>query len=82
MNNYNNKLLNSYQGFQQNNVPFNNNPLLYNNPMFRNNMNTTNSAQINQMQQMQTTKGRKDTSQRTEYHPRILSTTACVSSGN
>lgn len=51
----NNRLLNSYQNYQQNeNVPqqFQNNALLYNNTMFRNNMSYNESQQSQQMQRM------------------------------
>jgi hypothetical protein len=51
----NNRLLNSYQNYQQsNNIQnrFQNNPLLNNNQMFQNNMNYNNSQQSQQMQSM------------------------------
>ena len=50
---FDNRLLNNYQKFQQNNIPFQNNVLLQNNPMFTNNMQYANSTQMQQMQQMQ-----------------------------
>ena len=50
MNYQDNRLLNNYNRFIQNNVPFQNNNLLYNNPMFQNNMNNNNSQQMQMMQ--------------------------------
>ena len=55
MNNYfnQNNLLNGYNNYQKNNVPFQNNNLLRNNPMFQNSMNYNNSTQMKAMQEMQ-----------------------------
>ena len=50
---FNNNLLNGYQNYKKNNVPFQNNNLLRNNPMFQNSMNQNNSNQMRMMQQMQ-----------------------------
>jgi hypothetical protein len=47
---YNNRLINGYQNFNQNNIPYQNNMLLQNNPMFVNNIQ---QMQMLQMQQMQ-----------------------------
>jgi len=46
-------MLNGYNNFQKNNIPFQNNDLLRNNPMFQNSMNYNNSTQIKAMQEMQ-----------------------------
>jgi hypothetical protein len=46
-------MLNGYNNYQTNNVPFKNNNLLRNNPMFQNSMNYNNSSQMKAMQEMQ-----------------------------
>jgi hypothetical protein len=52
-NTFNNRLISGYRNFQNNNVPFQQNKLLFNNPQFANAINYNQSQQLDNMRKMQ-----------------------------